>query len=46
MAMTKIRLHNTEDDISFEPKLTRAKAKYSLIKYIIHLYNNSAIIVQ
>ncbi|KAK9295017.1 hypothetical protein QLX08_010551 [Tetragonisca angustula] len=27
MAMTKNRLHNTEDDISFEPKLTRAKAK-------------------
>lgn len=25
--MTKNRLHNTEDDISFEPKLTRAKAK-------------------
>ncbi|KOX69503.1 GON-4-like protein [Melipona quadrifasciata] len=27
MAMTKNCLHNTEDDISFEPKLTRAKAK-------------------
>lgn len=27
MAMVQNRLHDTEDDIPFEPKLTRAKAK-------------------
>ena len=33
--MTKNRLHNTEENISFEPKLTRAKAKYKIYYTLI-----------
>lgn len=36
MAMVKNRLHDTKDSIPFEPKLTRAKAKYDATKYILY----------
>lgn len=35
MAMVKNRLYDTEDDVLFEPKLTRAKAKYDYMKYVL-----------
>ena len=40
MAMVKNRLQDTEDDILFEPKLTRAKAKYGETKFIFYMSYN------